>query len=129
MKSKGTWVAVFFIAATVLVGYVLHLAFGEIFAATGMVDSEVLGPRFPLSSLCGVSLAALLGIYFGVVNKTTRSFISQVVSELDKVAWPTMPETGSATVTVIVTCFIAAAILGVFDAFFHWLSEESLKLF
>lgn len=128
MKNKGTWVAIFFIAATLLVGYVFHLAFAELFVWWGVIDQPVLGPRFTLSTLSGMSLAILIGLYTGLVNHRTRSYITQVVSEIDKVAWPTWIETRNATFIVIVTSCIAAAILGVFDAFFGWLSRNNLFL-
>jgi preprotein translocase SecE subunit len=129
MKSKGTWVAIFFIAATLLVGYVLHLAFAETFVWLAVIDQPVMGPKFTLSALCGLSLAVLIGLYTGLVNQRSRSYITEVVSEIDKVAWPTLLETRNATFTVIVTCCIAAVILGIFDTLFGWLSRNNLFLF
>lgn len=128
MKNKGTWVALFFVAAALLVGYVLNLAFADLFTWLRVVDRPVLGPRFTLSTLSGFSLAVLIALYAGLVNKSSRNYIENVVTEIDKVAWPTWLETRTSTVTVIVTCCIAAAILGVFDTFFGWLSHHNLFL-
>lgn len=143
MRNKGTWVVIFFIAATLLVGYVFSLAFAEIFAAkwvlsipftdisfekTVVADPRLFGP-FHLSSLCGFGLAFLVGIYTGVLNRKTRGYISEVVTEIDKVAWPTLNETWRATFVVIVTSCIAAAILGLFDKVFGELLHHNLFLF
>ena len=128
MKNKGTWVALFFVASALLLGYVFSLAFGDVFTWLRVVDRPILGPRFTLSTLSGLSLAVLIALWAGLVYKKTRNFVEQVVSEIDKVAWPTWLETRVATFTVIVTCCIAAAILGIFDGVFGWLSHNNLFL-
>jgi preprotein translocase subunit SecE len=129
MRNKGTWVVIFFIVATLLVGYLFNLGFGEAFASLRVTDGPILGPRFTLSTLCGFSLAIVIGLYTGLVNKATSSYITQVVSEIDKVAWPTWVETRGATFTVIVTSCIAAVILGVFDKVFGWVLHNNLFLY
>ncbi len=45
----------------------------------------------------------------------TRSFLSEVKSELKKVAWPTRDEVVGSTVVVIVSMFMFAFALGVID--------------
>jgi preprotein translocase subunit SecE len=42
---------------------------------------------------------------------------NEVVVELKKVTWPNAQETRSATVVVIITVFIMAFFLGIFDLF------------
>jgi preprotein translocase subunit SecE len=46
-----------------------------------------------------------------------------VALELRRVTWPTMRETRAATVAVIAASFVAAIILGGFDAAWAWLSS------
>lgn len=128
MKNNVTKVVLFFVAATLLVGYVFGLAFADVFDWLAIVDRPVLGERFTLSTLSGMSLGVLLGIVLGLVYKPSRKYIEDVISEMDKVAWPTWTETRTGTVTVIITCCIAAAILGVFDGVFGWLSHNNLFL-
>lgn len=128
MKNNVTKVVLFFVAASMLVGYVFSLAFADLFSWLAIVDTPVMGAKFTLSTLCGLSLGLVVGLFTGVINKTTRTYIEDVVSEMEKVAWPSWTETRTATVTVIITSCIAAAILGVFDGFFGWLSHNNLFL-
>lgn len=128
MRNKSTWVVVFFIASALLVGYMLSLAFADLFVWLRVMDRPILGARFTLSTLCGMGLGALLALYAGVFNKRSHDYIENVVNEIDKVAWPSWSETRTATITVIVTSCIAALILGVFDTFFGWLSHNNLFL-
>ena len=44
------------------------------------------------------------------------AWITDIVSELRKVTWPTRKETSQATVVVIITVIIAAIFLQIFDA-------------
>ena len=128
MRSNVTKVVLFFVIATIIVAYVLGLLFADIFAWTRVVDSRIMGEVFTLSNLCGASIAIVLGFYLGFINKKSRTYIENVVNEIDKVAWPTWDQTRVATVTVIVTSCIAALVLGVFDMFFGWLSRNNLFL-
>ena len=49
-------------------------------------------------------------------NEQVFSSVVEVTRELEKVTWPTRKETSAATIVVIVTVLIAAAILSMFDA-------------
>lgn len=128
MRSKGTWVFVFFVAATALVATVLTLATREVFALARVHDLPLLGPAFSLSNLVGVGLALLIAIYTAFLNQRARDFVEQCIAELDKVAWPSWLETKSATLTVVVVSLIAALILGFFDSIFGWLSHHDFFL-
>ena len=66
-----------------------------------------------LAIFSGMGLASL-----GIFNKTCNDFMSDVVSELKKVTWPSRKETYAATVVVIITLIILALILYLFD--FVW---------
>lgn len=129
MKNTGTWVALFFVTATLLVGYVLHLAFADIFVYFRIPNAPVLGPRFPTSALAGMGLAVLIAVYAAFLNKRSRSYVEEFVTEFDKVAWPSWNETKTATITVIVTSILAAVVLGAFDLSFSWLTTHNLFLF
>jgi preprotein translocase subunit SecE len=48
---------------------------------------------------------------------------NEVVAELSKVTWPTRKETTAATIVVIVVSVIASIVLGVYDAFWSWLTD------
>jgi len=49
-------------------------------------------------------------------NERVYASVVDVTRELEKVTWPTRKETSAATIVVIVTVLIAAAILSMFDA-------------
>ncbi|RME30127.1 MAG: preprotein translocase subunit SecE [Deltaproteobacteria bacterium] len=51
------------------------------------------------------------------------SLATEVVVELKKVTWPNAKETRSATVVVIITVFIMAFFLGLFDLFWSNLMD------
>lgn len=128
MRSFGTWVFIFYVAATLLVGVVLTLATREIFGFARVYDVPLLGPSFGLSNLVGLSLAVLIAIYTAFLNKKARDFIEQCMIELDKVAWPSWSETKTATYTVVLVSLVAAVILGFFDSIFGWLSNHDFFL-
>jgi preprotein translocase subunit SecE len=72
--------------------------------------------------LCG---AATLALYR---HEKVNRVANEVVGELAKVTWPSRKETQVATVVVVVTSLIAAAIIGVFDAAWSWLTDFIYKV-
>jgi len=128
MHLKGTWVTIFFSGAFLLLSLVLSLALGDLFSLVAWHDKAILGDRFTLTTLIAVVLSALTCVYAGILNKKSKTFVEESVSELNKVAWPTWAETRGNTVTVVVTCIVAALILGVFDSVFSWITNSTLLL-
>jgi preprotein translocase subunit SecE len=61
-------------------------------------------------------------------NEKVHRIANEVVGELAKVTWPSRKETQVATVVVIITSLIAAAIIGVFDATWSWLTDFIYKV-
>jgi preprotein translocase subunit SecE len=53
-------------------------------------------------------------------------FVSDVISELRKVVWPTREDTIYLTVVVVIVTLILGAILGAIDIGFGWLIERTL---
>jgi len=81
-------------------------------------DVELLGSQFTLTT--AVSLAVSAGTaFFAFKNERAYEFSAEVVAELKKVTWPDKVETQSATIVVIITTLIIAAILGGFDAIWN----------
>lgn len=128
MRSNGTWVALFFIAATLLVALVFQLALQELFHFARIEDKAILGPRLTFTTLIALILSAASAIYTAFLNQKSRMFVEQCIQELDKCAWPTPSDTKSSTITVVVTSFVAAIILGFFDTVFGWLTNHQLFL-
>jgi preprotein translocase subunit SecE len=61
-------------------------------------------------------------------HERVNQVANEVVGELTKVTWPSRKETQVATVVVIVTSLIAAAIIGVFDAAWSWVTDFIYKV-
>ena len=124
-----TWVGLFFLCATVLCAFVLNLALTDLLAVVRVNNSPILGEQFTLSTLLAVALAGGAGAYLAFVDKRSRRFVEESIVELDKVNWPSAEETKASTIVVIITSFLAAAILGVFDSVFSWLTNHNLFLY
>lgn len=129
MPGKNTWVWIFFIAAGILAAKILDFALADIFALARVNNTAVLGENFTLSTLCGVLVSAVGTFYFAVLHGQSRAFVEESVVELDKTAWPSREDAWSSTVVVLIFSFISAAILGVFDTVFHWLTNNNLFLY
>jgi preprotein translocase subunit SecE len=127
MGSRNTFVALFFVATVLLLTLVLDNALQGIMALSDVPNAAILGDRFTVSTLIGLALSVGAGLWCWV-NPKTKNFISESVDELAKVSWPDLAETRMNTVVVIVFSFIAAAILGVFDSVFSWLTNNQLFL-
>ena len=116
MRQK-TWVGLFFVVAGLIVAFVLSLALQTLFASLRITDTEILGERVTLARLLALVLAGAIAAACASWSKT-NTFVSNVISELNKVNWPTWDETKINTGVVIAFSVIAAAILGAFDITF-----------
>jgi preprotein translocase subunit SecE len=73
----------------------------------------------PATAITGIAAVIGLGAAIALYrNERVHTLVTDVVTELAKVTWPTRQETYVSTVVVIVTSLIAAAIVGAFD--FVW---------
>lgn len=128
MRSRTTWVAIFFLFSTTLLFGVLDLALTDIFVWARVNNFPILGAKFTLSSL--ISLAVSVGVLAVVLSGTTgaKLFVKQSVTELDKVNWPSLAETRKGTGVVILTSVVASIILGLFDTFFGWITTNNFFL-
>ena len=66
-----------------------------------------------------------------VVEKAreTRTFIEECWEELQKVTWPDADQLKSATIVVIVFCFIISAMIWAMDATVRWLVDQIMVMF
>jgi preprotein translocase SecE subunit len=76
-----------------------------------------------LAAVCAAAATVLL-----YKNRTVSRLANEVVGELSKVAWPSREEVRVSTIVVIVTSFIAACIVGVFDATWAWITDFIYKV-
>jgi preprotein translocase subunit SecE len=82
-------------------------------------------PLIVTASALGIAALITLALYR---NEKIHRGANEVVGELTKVTWPSRKETQVATVVVIITSLIAAAIIGVFDAAWSWVTDFIYKV-
>src|SRR5438270_13322143 len=75
------------------------------------------------SSMVGLVIAFAAAFYLWRTPKS-RDVSFEIVSELRKVSWPGLAETRAATIAVIVASLIAAALLGLFDVLWQFLTDK-----
>lgn len=69
----------------------------------------------------GALLALGLWVVYRIVNMPAfADFLIAVEAEMNKVSWPTRKELIRASIVVLLTIFVMAAILAVFDVFWGW---------
>ena len=114
VEQPKRYVAIFYVAAAIALGYFLEKMVGLAFRALQWNDANVLLDRWTVSTLVGFALAAVAAVVVWRIPKT-QAVSLEVALELKRVTWPSMRETRAATVAVVVASFIASIILGVFD--------------
>jgi preprotein translocase subunit SecE len=120
-------VVVGLIVLALLTGLFLEQVLWEVFRAipathfmtTGIAGSSSWTP----STLLGLGIAFAAAGY-AWLNQKARTVSHEIVAELRKVSWPSIPETRAATVAVIVASLIAAVLLGVFDVLWQFLTDK-----
>ena len=115
------------VALAILAGLFLEHLFFEVFRAfpaTHFLTVPLWGDSsWTPCSLIGLGIAFGAAAYLWVTPKT-RDVAIDIVAELRKVSWPSLPETRAATVAVIVASLIAAALLGMFDVLWQFLTDK-----
>jgi preprotein translocase subunit SecE len=111
-NQNQKWVNLSFLAAAIMVGYVLFL-FG--YKVVGIYDLESRIRNIELYIRI-VSVLAGAIIFIGFYrNEKASQYMNEVVTELSRVTWPTQKDTGSATFVVIIMVIISGVILGLLD--------------
>jgi len=124
MGSNRRWVALAFTSFGVLLWVLLSKflsAMLDVFAVADW-DLQLIGERFTLTTMIGL-VVALSATLLAWRNQKLTDLSNEVVVELKKVTWPNAQETRSATVVVIITVFIMAFFLGIFDIFWSSLMD------
>lgn len=123
MPSRQQYVVVGVIVMAALLAMAFSHGLEWIWSEAGLTDPLLFGIReLPLTTLLG-SFIALAGGVFVLTHKPTHALALEIVDELARVTWPTREETSNATVVVIVTVLLSSAYLGVFDAFWLWVTD------
>jgi preprotein translocase subunit SecE len=123
MPTRQRYVVVGILALAVSVSAALSRGLEWTWVQLSWDDMPVLGLRqLPLTTV--IAYVASFGTAaYCLKNPAISQLANEVVDELARVTWPSREETGSATVVVIVTVLICSAYLGVFDAFWLWLTD------
>jgi len=116
MNPNRRWLIMFFLVAGFLAWVLASKMIGSFLGWSGLEgwDIELIGNQFTLSTLVGLIVG--LGVGIGCFrNAGVSELVTEVIVELKKVTWPTPKEIKAATIVVIVTVFIMAFFLGIFD--------------
>jgi preprotein translocase subunit SecE len=121
-EQPKRFVAVFFALAAIVVGFFLEHVLMGVFAWARVNDSTLFA-GYTVSSVIGFGTAIVLAVALWRLPRT-HTLSMQVAEELRRVTWPSFRETRAATLAVIAASAIAAAVLGVFDFVWSWLSQQ-----
>lgn len=121
---------VFALLAGFFLEHVLLTAF-SVFSTTQPLTTTLftvpLGPGEPKevswATLVGLAIS-IGGFLYASRHVAVRTFSEEIAAELRKVTWPSLEETRAATIAVIVASLIAAALLGMFDVFWQFLTDK-----
>jgi len=115
-------VAIAYVVAALALGVFLEKVIELVLSYARVNDFAVIGD-WSLSTVLGFGLAAAAAVVVWRIPRT-QTVSLEVALELQRVTWPSLRETRAATVAVIVASAVAAAILGVFDMVWSWLSAK-----
>ena len=115
-------VAIAYVVAALALGVFLEKVIELVLSYARVNDFAVIGD-WSLSTLLGFAIAAATAIVIWRIPRT-QTVSLEVALELQRVTWPSLRETRSATVAVIVASAVSAVILGLFDMAWSWLSAK-----
>jgi len=125
MSGDRKWIGLAYLVGAALIGWVTSLAFELVIKYTRWSNPKILSVA-PLTSILGFFLA-FLGVYLYTRQAAVQTYSDEVVQEVRKVTWPTRQVAYLSSIVVVVTVFVMAFILGVFDwvctAFVGWLVQ------
>src|SRR2546423_3384588 len=118
-------VAVGYIVLALLSGFFLEHVLLAGFGTFGVTQplTRPLWNDWTWSSFIGL-LAAFGTAFYLWKNAKSREVSFEIAAELRKVSWPGLAETRAATVAVIVASLIAAALPGLFDVIWQYLTDK-----
>src|SRR5213082_1211807 len=123
--TNQRWVAVGYIVLALLSGFFLEHVLLAGFGTFGVTQplTRPLWNEWTWSSIIGLLIAFAAAFYLWT-NAKSREVSFEIVAVLRKVSWPGLAETRAATIAVIVASLIAAALLGLFDVLWQFLTDK-----
>ena len=116
------WVQFAYAACAITLAWFLIKLSGSVWTLLADTVDAVPEPNDTIIAV-GAGLVAFVTAVITYRSERIHTFVVEVCVELSKVTWPTRKETWSQTVVVIIVSIIAAAILGVFDAFWAQITD------
>src|SRR4051812_16570810 len=123
--SNQRIVVIGYIVLALLSGFFLEHVLLAAFGTFGVTQplTRPLWNDWTWSSMVGLAVAFATAFYLWR-NPKSHEVSFEIVNELRKVSWPGLAETRAATVAVIVASLIAAALLGLFDVLWQFLTDK-----
>ncbi|MCK9523778.1 MAG: preprotein translocase subunit SecE [Proteobacteria bacterium] len=116
------YVHLIFLVGAFLVGWLLSRSIQSFWVFLNLRIPAVPSANATISIIVGGIIAISIGFYLWR-NAQVNRLVVEIVSELSKVAWPNKKELYTSTIVVIVVSVIAAVILGLYDAFWSWITS------
>ena len=110
------WVTLIFASIAVTTFLVMDKALKLIWAtwSKSLIDYQVIGSTVTLTTALALAIGVAFTFYL-YRKPGTLAYLSEVVSELGRVTWPSLDETKRSTVVVIVFTFMLSVYLAGFD--------------
>jgi len=123
--TNNRLVAIGYVVLALLAGLFLEHVLLVVFGSFGPTQplTRPLAGEWTWSTVIGLALAAGTALYLWSWPKTKQASL-EIGEELRKVSWPGWAETRAATVAVIVASLISAALLGMFDVLWQFLTDK-----
>jgi len=112
-KDDSTWLNIFYVVSSILVGVVLFKALNTLGIQFGWSEKYI--SWYPMASTI---TSVVGGAGFGLMLRTNperQEYLTSAISEVRKVSWPSWSDTKRMTIVVVVVVAIFAVILMVFD--------------
>lgn len=119
--SNQRYVLLAFVLFAIATGMVAQSALMDVFAQFSMPDNRI-GGLLNTSSAVALLVGALTFIIL-LRNRKALGFVSEVVGELEQVAWPTKDETVKGSTTVVLTTIFTAALIAFYDLIWKNLAD------
>ena len=124
MENQRAVILLFVIGGGVIGDFVRR---GVQVALTSRVwEDPLIGGLLPASDLVGL-VAGVVGFFALLRSTVSREFVDSVVTELQKVAWPTREETFNNASVVVASAVFFALLLGIYDL--TWARVTGLVLY
>ena len=125
MSGDKKWINVAYLVGASLVAWVLSLVFELVLKYTHWRNPKILNVA-SLTTIIGF-LLAFTAVYIYTRRPNVQVYSDEVVQEAHKVTWPTKNVAYLSSIVVVVTVFVMAIVLGVFDwvctSFVAWLVQ------